>query len=118
MAVQKRNDEQADFSTGDKVQNRGELHLSHRNVAAGFNLTRETVYLCTGGGAGIVGQLPAAANQMGKTYCVKKIDAGAGGVLVQRAGADLIDGAPNVNLPNQWDYIWLVSDGVSNWYLV
>lgn len=98
-------------------KNRGELHLSHRAVAAAFNLAKETLYLCTGAG-GIAGTLPLAANNYGKTYCVIKIDAAAGVVTVARAGADLINGAVSVPVTNQWDYVWLWSDGVSNWYVV
>ena len=117
MAVQKRSADEANLTSGDKVQNTGELHLLHRAVAAGFNLTKETMYLCTGAG-GITGTLPSAASNYGKTYCVLKIDAAAGVVTVARAGADLINGAVSVPVTNQWDYVWLWCDGVSNWYVV
>ena len=116
MAVQKRGADEANMTSGDKVQNTGELHLSHRAVAAGFNLTKETVYLCTGAG-GITGTLPLAASNDGKVYFVKKIDAAAGVVTVARAGADLIDGAVSQPVTNQWDVIGLVSDGAA-WYLI
>ena len=119
MAVQKRADEQANLTSSDKTQNRGEMFTSHLAVAAAFNLTKYTHYRATGGGAGITGTLPAvSAANLGKTYCVKKIDVGAGAVTVARAGADLIDGAVNVVLAAQWAYVWLRSDGVSNWDVV
>lgn len=116
MAVQKRAADQENLSSGDKVQNTGELHLSHRAVAAAFNLTKETVYLCTGAG-GIIGTLPLAANNDGKVYFVKKIDAAAGVITVTRSGAELVDGAVSQPVTNQWDVIGLVSDG-ANWYLI
>ena len=118
MAVQRRNDEQANLTTADKSQNRGELHLSHRAVNAAFNLTKETTYICTAGAGGITGTLPLAANNDGKTYCVLKIDAAAGVVTVARAGADLINGAVSAPVTNRWDFIWLQSDGTTNWYIV
>ena len=117
MAVQKRAADQANLTTCDKAQNTGEMFTSHRAVNAAFNLTKETYYRATGGiGAGIVGTLPAvSAANLGKTYCVKKVDAGVGTVTVARAGADLIDGAVSVVLGAQFAYVWLRSDGVSNW---
>ena len=66
-----------------------------------------------------MGTLPAvSAANLGKTYCVKKVDAGVGTVTVARAGADLIDGAVNVVLGAQWNYVWLRSDGAANWDVV
>ena len=117
MAVNKRADEQMNMSSADLVQNTGEMFTSHRAVNAAFNLTKETYYRATGGiGAGIVGTLPAvSAANLGKMYCVKKVDAGVGTVTVARAGADLIDGAVSVVLGAQWNYVWLRSDGVSSW---
>lgn len=119
MAVQKRAADEANLTSADKVQNTGEMFTSHLSVAAAFNLTKYTYYRATGGGAGITGTLPAiSAANLGKTYCVKKIDAGAGVITVARAGADLIDGAANTVVAAQWDYVWLRSDGVSNWDVV
>ena len=117
MAVQKRSADEANLTSGDKVQNTGELHLSHRAVNVGFNLTKETVYLGTAGAGGITGTLPLAANNLGKTYFVKKIDAAAGTITVARAGADTIDGAVSAVVTNRWDVIGLFSDG-ANWYLI
>lgn len=120
MAIQVRNDEQASLLSGDLVQNQGELHISPVTVAANWTLHKPTVYLATGGGAGITGTLPRANLNRGKVYVVKKIDAAAGAVNVQRhpATADLIDGAGAVALPARWNVVRLVSDGVSNWYVI
>ncbi len=53
----------------------------------------------------------------GKTYCIKKVDAAVGAVGVARAGADTIDGAVLVTLVNQYDHIWLISDGIATWHV-
>ena len=118
--LQRRNASMPSLLSPDLLKNRGEMFVSHLAVAAAFNLTKPTLYRATGGiGAGIVGTLPAvSAANLGKMYCVKKIDIGAGAVTVARAGADLIDGAANVVLAAQWDYVWLRSDGVSNWDVI
>ena len=119
MVVQRQNVSMASLLSPYLSKNRGELHVSHLAVAAAFNLTKPTYYRATGGGAGITGTLPAvSAANLGKMYCVKKIDVGAGAVTVVRAGADLIDGAANVVLAAQWNYVWLRSDGASNWDVV
>lgn len=61
--------------------------------------------------------LPAAAGVPGRIYVVKKIDSSANTVVVDPAGAELIDGAATKTLSAQWDSIKIQSDGVS-WFIV
>lgn len=118
MAIQTRNAAAVQLLSNDLVQNQGELHLSTIAVNAPYLAAKETVILGTGGAGGIAITLPLAANNYGKVYAIKKVDAGAGAVQVQRNGGDLIDGAAAINLAAQWAAIIIVSDGVSNWYRI
>lgn len=71
------------------------------------------VILCN---AAITVTLPLAANHPGKAFWIKQIAAAAS--TVARSGADLIDGAVSQPLADQYDVICVVSDGVSNWYVL
>jgi hypothetical protein len=118
MAIQHRPGAAVQVLSGDLVQNTGELHLSCISVNAAYNAAKETVILAAGGVLGITITLPLAAANYGKVYVVKKVDAGAGAVIVSRSGADLIDGAASVGIITQYHSRTLVSDGVSTWHLV
>jgi hypothetical protein len=108
--------------SADFPQNLGTQYLASVATAVNYAAGREPLILGTGGAPGITITLPSASApdpaNYAKTYYVKKVDAGAGAVTVQRAGADLIDGAVNVALVNQYDSIGLVSDGVGNWHII
>ena len=122
MAIQQRNAERADLLVGDLGRNRGELHLSSVTCATNYNAAQESLILGTGGAGGITIQLPSASapapSNYGKTYIIKKVDAGVGAVTVTRAGADLVDGAVNLALAAQYDVVIITSDGAGNWHVV
>jgi len=61
--------------------------------------------------------LPAASTCEGRTYVIKKIAAG-NSLIVDAAGADLIDGAATYSVTNIYASITIISDGVSNWWKI
>lgn len=73
------------------------------------------INLCTGGVGGITVTLPTVAT--GKVTTVKKIDSGAGTVVVQRGGSSVIDGATTTTLSYQYEGITLVSNG-TDWFII
>ena len=66
--------------------------------------------------AAVTVTLPLAADFPGKSFYIKNDFAGA--TTIARSGADLIDGATSKSLPNQFDCMHVVSDGVSNWWIL
>jgi hypothetical protein len=60
--------------------------------------------------------LPLAADNKGKAYWIKNISA-AFAVTINPTGVDTIDGAPTQSLPDQYDVMHVVSDGVA-WYIL
>lgn len=82
-------------------------------------LSTASVTLANNSGGAISITLPVANTGKGRQVTVKKISTLANGAVnVQRQGTDLIDGATTYSLVNQYDFVVLVSDGVSNWYVV
>lgn len=70
-------------------------------------------------GAAFTATLPlAAAVRPGKEIVFKKTDASANDFTVSRAGADTLDGATTKVLGAQYDYMRVVSDGVSKWHII
>lgn len=61
--------------------------------------------------------LPLAASKPHAAYYIKKVAAGAS-ADISRSGADLIDGQALLSLPLQYDAVLLVSDGLTNWYVL
>jgi len=69
--------------------------------------------------AAFTATLPLAALAgKGSEKVFKKTDASANDFTVSRAGADTIDGATTKVLGAQYDYLRLVSDGVSKWHVI
>jgi hypothetical protein len=58
--------------------------------------------------------LLAANTQSGAQVQIKRISAGANTLTIDPSGAETIDGAATLSLPNQWDHATIVSDG-ANW---
>lgn len=86
----------------------------NRAVAASGPVTAlDDVILGTGGGGGITLTLPTAASMNRRTLTFKKVDAGAGAVVVDGSGAETIDGAATVSLPLQYDFVNIYSNGTS-----
>jgi len=62
--------------------------------------------------------LPGAATvEAGKTYTVKRTNAGANTVIVDGNGSETIDGIPSLRLNQRFDYLQLQSDG-TNWMVI
>jgi hypothetical protein len=87
-----------------------------RSVAASGAITAfDQVVLGTGGGGGITLTLPTAASMIRRILTIKKIDAGAGAVTIDAAGAETIDGALTRVLAAQYDFVEIYSDGATWW---
>lgn len=84
------------------------------NFAAGVD-GPEAVILFNAAGGTVT--LPLAADKRHAAYYIKKVHTGAA-LTVARSGADLIDGATSLSIPAQYDGVLLVSDGISNWYII
>lgn len=78
--------------------------------------TDDTILVDATGAARTV-NLPAATNQTGKRYTVKKIDASANAVTVDPSGAETIDGAGTYALTVQYQSVTCQSDGTTWWVL-
>jgi hypothetical protein len=62
--------------------------------------------------------LPGAATvEEGKTYTVKRTNAGTNTVIVDGNGSETIDGIPSLRLNQRFDYLQLQSDG-TNWMVI
>lgn len=89
------------------------------STGANFNAgvdSRAAVIICT---AAISVTLPLAADFPNHVYVIKNV-AAVGGVTITPNIADFIDGVagPQVLLPDQFDVIWLMSDGGTNWWIL
>ena len=101
----------------DLSKNRGELYGSFIHTAIPYNAAKETVILGTAGGAPLVITLPPAANQPGKIYAIKKVDAGVGPVAITPTAPDLIDGGGVFNLAAQYDAAIVVGEPAGWWVI-
>ncbi len=62
--------------------------------------------------------LPGAATvEKGKTYTLKRTNAGANTVIVDGNGSETMDGIPSLRLNQRFDYLQLQSDG-TNWMII
>ena len=62
--------------------------------------------------------LPGAATvEAGRTYTIKRTNAGANTVIVDGNGSETIDGIPSLRLNQRFDYLQLQSDG-TNWVVI
>ena len=73
------------------------------------------INLVSSGSANVTVTLPAPSS--GKLVTVKKIDSGAGGVIVSRNNTDTIDGAVSKILYHRYEAITVASDG-TDWFIV
>lgn len=96
----------------------GENRTHHPNLAAASNLSEDFLYPVDATAAPVTVTLPLAANYQYKKFCVKKIDASANAVTIAASGSDTIDGDSSVSLAAQYDSGFLVSDGVSKWFVI
>lgn len=117
IVVQERNPELDAPLNVHFVSNMGELHLSCESVFANKTAAKYSVILVATGAGNVTITLPVAADSIGKVYAIKKVDAGAGNVIVDGAGAETIDGAATQVLAAQWAVIMIVTNGVA-WYII
>jgi hypothetical protein len=93
------------------------IHV-HGVTSTSTNLTLDATHdtvLATAGAGGITITLPDVSSiGAGTTYLIKKVDSGAGSVIVDAAGTDTIDGLANYELPNQWQFVEIQGTG-SQW---
>lgn len=88
------------------------------NVSTNYSvLTTDQVLLCTSGSGGITLTLPAASSMTGKQLIIKKVDSGAGALVVDGNSSETIDGALTQTISSQYAYMILVSNGTS-WFIV
>jgi hypothetical protein len=73
------------------------------------------VILVDASGGDVTVSLPAASAQIGRWLEVKKIDDSVNKVIIDAAGADLIDGDATLELLFEDEAVPIVSDGVSEW---
>ena len=81
------------------------------------NKTDKTI-LADASSASFTVTLPAAAIvEAGKTYTIKRTNAGANTVIVDGNGSETIDGIASLRLNQRYDYLQLQSDG-TNWMVI
>lgn len=61
--------------------------------------------------------LPSAADQLGRIYTIKRVNAGANAVTVAPSGGQTIDGAATYMLGLQYQFVTIQSNGV-NWDII
>ena|SRR3989304_5617685 len=92
--------------------------LYGRAVSASDDLdANDIVIAATGGTPGITLTLPAVATSQYKVYAVIKVDAGAGAVTLDPAGAELIRGAATYALSSQYAAALIWCDGAT-WHVL
>ncbi len=77
----------------------------------------DTVIICDATGGAFTVALPAAGDNTGKVFYLKKIDSSANAVTIDGDGAETIDDAATLVLNSQYDAAMLVSDGTEWWIL-
>lgn len=78
----------------------------------------EELTLATGGsGSNITLTLPTAVGRNGKVFKIKRVDSGTAKVIIATTSSQTIDGATTYDMPYQWQYVEVESDG-SNWVIV
>lgn len=81
------------------------------------NKTDKTIF-ADASSASFTVTLPGAATvDAGKTYTVKRTNAGPNTVIVDGTGSETIDGIPSLRLNQRFDYLQLQSDG-TNWMVI
>jgi hypothetical protein len=97
------------------------LHYGIRTLTASFTAIEdgpECVLICN---ADITVTLPLAADHPGAAIYIKKVNFTVNPIVIRVVGTDQIDGANplnNTSLAAQYDSVLVVSDGVSNWWIL
>jgi len=79
-------------------------------------LATDEILSVTTGATGFSVLLPAANANAGRKLLMIKADAGAGAVVIARAGLDTIEGATTKTIGSQYGKVGLVCDGTAVWY--
>jgi hypothetical protein len=74
------------------------------------------VVLMTTGASDRTVTLPTAADNPGRVLVCKKVDSGAGKLIIDGEGSETIDGALTNTIASQYGYIKIVCDG-TNWHI-
>lgn len=98
----------------DYVAANGGGALSVAAVSTAITLSSD-VNLVTAGGSNLTVNLPAPSS--GVVVYVKKVDSGAGNVIISQNGSETIDGATSVALYAQYESMTFVSNG-TNWFII
>jgi hypothetical protein len=70
-------------------------------------------------GSSITIQLPLASELAGRVLVIKRLTGVTSRrVFLQRAGTNLVDGQTSINFGNNYASVTIISDGVSNWYVI
>lgn len=95
--------------------------IEHRfkKITASYSVDNETAILADATGGAITVTLPLSNSEtINRAILVKRLNAGANAVTVQRSGADLIDGAATNVLGAQYAVVRLLSDGAGTWHVI
>lgn len=92
------------------------VQLASTNVTIADDPSDLTVAMTTGVGSKMV-TLPTAADNVGRRITIKKVDAGAGSVVVDGEAAETIDGAATYTVTAQYAFVTVQSDGF-NWMII
>jgi len=88
--------------------------LSVASVSTSVTLSSD-VHLVTTGASNLDVYLPSPST--GAVVYVKKVDTGAGNVVINQSGSETIDGATAVSLYAQYESMTFVSNG-TNWFII
>ena len=77
----------------------------------------DDVIICDATSAAFTVTLPVAADNIGKTYHIKKIDISANAITVDGNGSETIDDGATAIITTQYECITVVSDG-TEWWIV
>lgn len=93
---------------------------AHRVISANVNAGRaitaaDGILYVTTGATNQTFPLPPVSSNPNVLLCVKKVDAGAGQVILAPNGSDTFDTGPSYTLVEQNQKVWFSNNGVSNW---
>lgn len=90
-----------------------ELDQVIANASANLTITKETLALMDGASGPLTVFLPPASSYVGRTLTIKKIDPSPNIVTIQAFAAEVIDGTSTKVLTAQYQFITIVSNGIS-----
>ena len=85
-------------------------------ISTDVNATQH-IYLATTGASDKTITLDAAADRQDEMFTFKKVDSGAGALIIDGEGAETIDGQATIKIYKQNTSVSIISDGTS-WYII